>query len=153
MEENLHFSQLLQKLSDHKAEFLIVGGYAVMKYTEPRFTKDLDIWIRNSQRNAERVYSALAEFGAPLRADGLTTKDFTLKDITYQIGRFPLRIDVTTHIDGVAFREAWRRRTPGKMAGVNVYFIGLEDLIRNKEAAGRASDIEHVKELRKRVAK
>jgi predicted nucleotidyltransferase len=151
MEDNPHFTELLQKLNAHKVEFLIVGGYAVVKYTEPRFTKDLDIWIRNTSENAERVYLALAEFGAPLETDGLMARDFATPDLTYQIGRPPLRVDIITRIDGVVFQEAWSRRTPGKMAGVDVYFISLDDLIRNKEASGRASDVEHLKQLRKKT--
>jgi predicted nucleotidyltransferase len=153
MESNPHFRELLQSLSAHKAEFLIVGGYAVMKYTEPRYTKDLDIWIRNSPQNAAKVYAALAEFGAPLAADGLTTKDFSSSSMVYQIGRPPLRIDIITKITGVSFTHAWRRRKRERIAGVNVYFIGLEDLIRNKEASGRQSDAEHLKLLRKKGKK
>ena len=63
------FRELLRTLNENEAEYLIVGGYAVMKYTEPRFTKDLDLWIGNSSENAARVYRALAEFGAPLQKD------------------------------------------------------------------------------------
>lgn len=100
MESNPHFKELLQRLSAHEAEFLIVGGYAVMKYSEPRFTKDLDIWIRNTRENAERVYLALAEFGAPLEADGVIVADFASPDVTYQMGVAPLRVDVLTSIDG-----------------------------------------------------
>jgi predicted nucleotidyltransferase len=151
MENSPHFSELLQALSAHKVEFLIVGGYAVMKYSEPRFTKDLDVWVRNTPENAERVYAALAEFGAPLTADGLTANDFTSDNITYQIGRPPLRVDIMTHIDGVAFADAWERKTNATMAAVGVHFIGLDDLIRNKEACGRSSDVEHLNLLRKQT--
>ncbi len=150
MAGNPHFSELLQKLSAEGVEFLIVGGYAVARYAEPRFTKDLDIWIRNSPENAAKVYAALAEFGAPLKSDGLSAKDFTSDDITYQIGVPPIRIDVMTRIDGVLFGEAWERREEGLMAGIKVHFISRNDLIRKKEASGSASDVEHLKELRKK---
>jgi len=136
MEDNPHFTELLRRLSAHKVEFLIVGGYAVMKYTEPRYTKDLDIWIRNSLENAARVYAALAEFGAPLAADGLTVQDFASYGLVYQIGRPPLRIDIISAISGVSFADAWVRRKRERMAGMSIYFISLEDLIRNKEASG-----------------
>jgi predicted nucleotidyltransferase len=151
MESSPHFSELLQLLNAHEVEFLIVGGYAVMKYSEPRFTKDLDIWVRNTPQNAERVYAALAEFGAPLTADSLTAKDFTSDNITYQIGRPPLRVDIMTRIDGVAFADAWQRKTHSTMATIDVYFVGLDDLIRNKEASGRSSDVEHLKLLHKQT--
>lgn len=153
MEYDQDLTELLQGLKEQKVDFLIVGGYAVMKYTEPRFTKDLDIWIRNTPQNAEKVYRALAEFGAPLEADGLTIHDFASHDITYQIGRPPLRADIITRIDGVVFQEAWARRISGTIAGVEVNFIGLEDLIRNKEASGRSSDADHLKLLRKQTRK
>jgi hypothetical protein len=117
MESNPHFSELLRILSAHKAEFLIVGGYAVMKYTEPRYTKDLDIWIRNSPQNAGRVYAALAEFGAPLAADGLTVQDFASSSMVYQIGRPPLRIDIITKITG-KLERAIRRHGPNSRQAV-----------------------------------
>ena len=150
MAGNPHFSELLQKLYAEGVEFLIVGGYAVARYAEPRFTKDLDIWIRNSLENAAKVYTVLAEFGAPLKSDGLSANDFTSDDLTYQIGVAPIRIDVMTRIDGVAFGEAWERREEGMMAGVKAYFISRNDLIQNKEASGRAGDVEHLKDLRKK---
>ena len=150
MAGNPHFSELLQKLYAENVEFLIVGGYAVMKYAEPRFTKDLDIWIRNSPENATKVYAVLAEFGAPLKSDGLSAKDFTSDDLTYQIGVAPIRIDILTRIDGVSFNEAWERRERDLLAGIPANFISLEDLIRNKAASGRASDVEHLKQLRKK---
>ena len=101
MEGNPHFSELLQKLYAHAVEFLIVGGYAVAKYAEPKFTKDLDIWISNAPKNAVRVYAALAEFGAPLKSDKLNFEDFTSHDITYQIGVAPLACSLTMHGKGV----------------------------------------------------
>lgn len=138
------FKELLRRFNDKKAEYLIVGGYAVMKYTEPRFTKDLDVWIRNSPENAARVYEALAEFGAPLQKDGLVPKDFTSEDMTYQIGVAPVRIDILTHISGVQFTPAWQNRVASTFFEVPVYFISLDDLIINKKAAGRTSDLEQL---------
>ncbi len=64
MAESPDFKELLPAFNEKKAEYLIVGGCAVMKYTEPRFTKDLDVWIRNLVEKAAKVYEALAEFGA-----------------------------------------------------------------------------------------
>ena len=44
MVESRHYKELLLALNEFEVEYLIVGGYAVMKYTEPRYTKDLDVW-------------------------------------------------------------------------------------------------------------
>lgn len=144
MADSPDFKELLHRFNEKKAEYLIVGGYAVMKYTEPRFTKDLDVWIRNSPENAAKVYEALAEFGAPLQKDGLVPEDFTSEDMTYQIGVTPVRIDVLTRISGIQFAQAWTNRVAGTFFGLTVYFISLDDLIINKKAAGRTSDLEQL---------
>ena len=147
------FKELLRAFNEKKAEYLIVGGYAVMKYTEPRFTKDLDLWIRNSPENATKIYQALAEFGAPLRKDGLLPEDFTAEDMTYQIGVAPVRIDILTHISGVQFADAWQNRVASTFFGIPVYFISLDDLIANKKAAGRSSDLDQLELLRRGTRK
>lgn len=138
---------LLRAFNEKQVEYLIVGGYAVMKYTEPRFTKDLDVWIRNSSENASRVYDALAKFGAPLERDGIAPSDFAADDMTYQIGVAPVRVDILTRISGVQFSEAWPNRVPGAFFGLPVQFISLSDLITNKRAAGRGSDLEQLEKL------
>ena len=144
-----HFSELLRAFNERQTEYLIVGGYAVMKYTEPRFTKDLDVWIRNTPENAARVYQALVEFGAPLEKDRLVPADFAANDMTYQIGVAPVRIDILTHISGVSFEDAWARRVPSSLLGTRVHFISLDDLVKNKQAIGRSNDLEQLESIQK----
>lgn len=153
MAESPDFKELLRAFNEKKAEYLIVGGYAVMKYTEPRFTKDLDVWIRNSPENAAKVYDALAEFGAPLQKDGLAPEDFTSEDMTYQIGVAPVRIDVLTRISGIQFAEAWQNRVASIFFGLPVHFISLRDLIVNKKATGRSSDLEQLELFQNKIDK
>lgn len=148
MEPNPHYKELLRTLNEHEVEYLIVGGYAVMKYTEPRYTKDLDVWVRNSLENSARVYHALAAFGAPLKHDGLTPETFTKDSVAYQIGVVPVRIDISTHIDGVEFDAAWGSRVKSTFFDVPVHFISLNNLITNKQAAGRGPDLEDLRHLR-----
>ncbi len=149
MADSPDLKELLRSFNERDAEYLIVGGYAVMKYTEPRFTKDLDLWVGNSPENAARVYRALAEFGAPLQKDGLVPGDFTSEDMTYQIGVAPVRIDILTHISGIQFAQAWQRRVASTFFGLPVYFISLDDLIINKRAAGRTADLEQLESLQR----
>lgn len=144
MAESQNFKELLQLLNDCQVDYLIVGGYAVMRYAEPRFTKDLDIWVGFSPDNSRRVFTALARFGAPLRQDGVTEETFSVAQTVYQIGVPPVRVDILTSIRGCLFEEAWGRRVPGIMYGVPVHFISLADLIANQRAAGRTSDLQHV---------
>jgi len=151
MAENLHYKELLRLLNESEVRYLIVGGYAVMKYTEPRFTKDLDVWIENSAENSTRVFEVLNRFGAPLDSDRITPETFRRRDLTYQIGIAPVRIDILTHITGVEFSAAWRDRVGGSMFGVPVHFISLGQLIANKQASGRSSDVEQLEHIRKKA--
>jgi predicted nucleotidyltransferase len=149
MAENPHYRELLQALNEFQVEYLIVGGYAVMKYTEPRYTKDLDVWVHNSAPNSDRVFRALAKFGAPLSQDGITPESFTKGQIVYQIGVAPVRIDILTRISGVQFSDGWRNRVESTFFGVPVHVIALDDLIMNKQAMGRSADLEHLELIQK----
>jgi predicted nucleotidyltransferase len=146
MAESPHYKELLQLLNEFQVEYLIVGGFAVMKYGEPRYTKDLDIWIHNSRQNSARLVEALTKFGAPLEHDEITVHTFTEAQVVYQIGIAPVRIDILTEITGVEFGDAWRRRVASTFFGVPVNFISLDDLIANKQALGRSSDLKDLKQ-------
>ena len=146
MAENPHYKELLQLLNEFEVEYLIVGGFAVMKYGEPRYTKDLDVWVNNSSQNSDRVVAALKKFGAPLDHDGISAETFTEKQVVYQIGIAPVRIDILTGITGVEFSNAWKKRVASTFFGVPVHFISLDDLTTNKEALGRSSDLKDLKQ-------
>jgi len=109
-----------------------------MKYTEPRFTKDLDLWVAVDRENAESTFSALKEFGAPLA--GLTVDDFAKPGYFYQMGRAPLRVDIMMSIPGVEFEQAWPKRIDFVMGELSIPFISRGDLILSKKAAGRPQD-------------
>ena len=141
------FKDLLNILEKHKVRYLVVGGYAVMKYTEPRFTKDLDLWISTDEENSKAVFSALKEFGAPLK--GLTPHDFTERGYFYQMGNPPFRLDIMMSIPGVEFETAWEHREEVLLEGLTIPFISRADLIRAKDAGGRAQDLLDAENLRK----
>lgn len=145
MAENPHYRDLLQVLNEFEVEYLIVGGFAVMKYGEPRYTKDLDVWVHNSPENSRRVLKALKKFGAPVEHDGVTAETFT-GQVVYQIGIAPIRIDILTEITAVDFPHAWKKRVASTFFGVPVHFISLDDLVTNKRALGRSSDLADVQQ-------
>ena len=88
---------------------------------------------------------ALRNFGAPLEHDGIDAETFTDKQVVYQIGVAPVRIDILTGITGVEFTDAWKKRVAGTFFGVPVHFISLDDLTTNKQALGRSSDLKDLK--------
>lgn len=132
------FKEILSTFNDHAVRYLIVGAYAVMKYSEPRYTKDLDIWVEASEENAKKVFSSLRAFGAPV--GDLTEADFAA-DGFFQMGRPPVRIDILMAIDGVDFADAWPNREAGDFDGVPANFIGAVDLITNKLTSARPQDM------------
>ncbi len=142
---NRDFVEMLAALYAARAEFLVVGAHAVAAHGVPRATGDLDIWVRPSPENAERVFTALKAFGAPLL--DLTREDLSRPGIVFQIGVVPCRIDLLTEITGVDFDQAWQSRLESKIEGINVDFIGRSELIANKRATGRPKDMADVAAL------
>lgn len=138
--------QLLRAFNEHKVEYLIVGGYAVALYAEPRATKDLDLFIRPESANSERVYLALTAYGAPMA--GLAAADFTEPGSIFQIGVAPARVDVLLQIEGVSFDEAWSKRVDIMLEGVSAHVISAQHLIQNKLHSGRARDLADVEAIR-----
>jgi hypothetical protein len=116
----------------------VVGAYAVIYYAEPRYTKDLDIWAEPIMENAQKVWKALARFGAPL--ENVHVEDFCNPELIYQIGVAPNRIDIMMNIPGVTFSSAWDNRTRSTYGGVSINIISLEDLIQAKKTMNREQD-------------
>ena len=145
MATNPDFEDLFRALCDQGAEFIVVGGHAVMFYTEPRFTKDMDIWVRPSMENAGCVYEALVHFGAPM-AD-LEVSDLATEGTIFQLGVAPNRIDIVTRIEAVDFDEAWQNRQQSTYGGVPISLLGYDELLRNKRAVGRLQDQIDVEKL------
>lgn len=141
-----NLKDLLLALNAHAVKYLVVGGYAFGAYSEPRTTKDIDVFIRSDRENAEAVFQALAQYGAPLA--GLAPEDF-MDGTLFQIGNSPERADILQRIDGVSFDEAWEHRVEGCIDGdTPTHVISRDDLIRNKLASGREQDLLDVKVLR-----
>lgn len=132
------FEDLLRCLNDAKARYLIVGAHAVSFYSEPRYTKDMDIWIDPTPENAEKVYKALQKFGAPTK--NLRVEDLTKPNLFYQLGIAPVRIDVIMSIKGVDFSTAWPNRKTTRFGKERVFILGIEDLIKSKKATMRPQD-------------
>ena len=136
------YSELLSILNAHRVKYLIIGAYAVAVHAQPRATKDLDVLVKADRENAEAVFAALAEFGAPLR--GLTPADFEEPGPFFRIGREPVGVDILTAIPGVEFDAAWPRRVEAifdREANLRANFISCEDLLAAKRAAGRPQDL------------
>jgi predicted nucleotidyltransferase len=139
------FNDFLKLCLRNEVRFLVIGGYAVIHHSRPRYTGDLDIWIEATQENAERVVSVLKEFGFP--PDAVCTEMITEKKKIIRMGFEPMRLELFTSIPGVAFSDCYERRELVKIGRMEVPFIGLEDLKINKLASGRPKDLQDIEEL------
>ena len=139
------FNEFVELFVANGVRFLIVGGYALAAHGYPRATDDFDAWVWANSENAEKIVECLAEFG--FGSLNLTTDDFTTLDRVVQLGYPPYRIDIITSISGVEFENAWANRWVIDVDGMQVPFIGRDDLLTNKRATGRPKDLLDVEYL------
>ncbi len=144
---NDDYKDMLQFLADEKAEFLLVGAYAMAAHGYPRATMDIDIWVMPSPENANAVLRALDRFGAPLH--DLTEADLRKDDTIFQIGVAPRRIDIITGASGLDFTTTFAHSRVIDIEGLDVHVPSLDDLIRNKKASGRTKDLADIEALEK----
>jgi len=147
---NQDFLDLLTALVQAGARFLVVGAHAMAVHGVPRATGDLDVWIARDPENADRVLAALARFGAPLEALGVSRDDLLRENEVLQVGLPPRRIDVLTSISGVSFAEAYPDRVRHDVGGLSIPFLGRAALVRNKRASGRTKDLADLEALGER---
>jgi Nucleotidyltransferase of unknown function (DUF6036) len=146
------YKDLLSAFQSHGVKYLVVGGFAVIYHSQPRFTKDMDLFIQADPANAQATYAALAEFGAPLQ--GVRPEDFTDRNSLFRFGREPRAFDILAAIPGVDFDAAWKRRVEiaiDAATGLKVNFISADDLITSKLASARPRDLADADEVRKAI--
>lgn len=136
--------RVLQALNKHGAEFMVVGGFAVVYHGLVRNTRDLDLFVRPTPENARRVIAALNEAG--FSSPDLRIEVFT-EENGISLGEEPVRVDLLSRLPGVQFDEAWSRREVSVFGPEPASYISREDLIRNKRAVGRPRDLDDVAAL------
>lgn len=137
--------EFIALLNSHRVEYLLVGGHAVAFHGWPRFTQDIDFFVRPTLQNGERLVAALADFG--FATPDLKPQLFTEPKRNIQLGRPPHRIDLLTWLSGLDFDSAWSGHEMADMDGLQVPIIGREALIKNKRASGRAKDLLDLEQL------
>lgn len=137
--------EFIESLNANGVRYLVVGGCAVAAHGHPRYTKDLDVWLAVTPENARRVLQTLADFG--FEGAGIGMDDLMTPERVIQLGYPPQRIDLLTSLVGVEFDECYQARVVIKLDGTPVNFIDVDNLIRNKRAAGRYQDLADVENL------
>jgi len=139
------FSELLTLLNDHDVRYLVVGGYAVTYHGYPRTTGDLDLWIEQTETNADRVVDALRAFGFDVPT--LESTLFLEEDRIVRMGHPPLRVEIFPSVSGVDFSPCYDERVIDELGSVEATIIGLECLKKNKRASGRHKDLDDLEHL------
>jgi hypothetical protein len=142
---NQDFKEFIQLLNDNQVKYLVIGGYAVAVHGHPRYTKDIDIWIEISDENAQKLVTALTQFG--FESLGLTSEDFQTPHQIIQLGYPPNRIDLITNPDGIDFQTCYDSKIEVTLNDVPVKFINLDNLKKNKLASGRLQDLADLEKL------
>jgi hypothetical protein len=145
MKLNKDLREFIALLNSTGVKYLVVGGHAVAFHGHPRFTGDIDFYVECSSENANRLASALVQFG--FGGLGLGPEAFLELETVVQLGRPPHRIDLLTSIDGVQFAPAWEARVPGELDGLPVHFLAKQHLLANKRASGRPQDLADLDKL------
>lgn len=145
---NDDWADMLTALLDADARFIVVGAHALALYGVPRGTQDLDVWIEPTPANAERVWQALAAFGAPLDTLEVSRQDLQQPGLVVQVGLPPNRVDLLTSLSGLPdFEAVWKRCAIHPVRSRPVPFLALEDLVANKQATGRRKDLADLEAL------
>ncbi|MDP2037252.1 MAG: hypothetical protein Q8L04_07700 [Ignavibacteria bacterium] len=126
----------------------MVGAFALGFYGSPRNTGDIDIWIRISKENAQRMEKTLIDFG--VGSLGHCEKDFLEEGSVIQIGVPPVRIDILTSISGVTFEDSFKNKEIINLDEIEVSYICKNDFINNKKASGRLKDLADIEAITER---
>ncbi|MGE3063913.1 MAG: nucleotidyltransferase [bacterium] len=142
---NKDLKEFLKSFNEQKVEYMIVGGIAVAYYGYPRYTGDIDVWVKKSQENAKKIISAVNSFG--YSGLDLSVEELTEDNMVFQFGVEPNRIDVITDADGLTYDEAEKNKKKVMIDDVEIFMISLGDLKKNKTASGRHKDLEDLENL------
>jgi len=140
-------SEFIGLLNYHRVEYVLVGGHAVAYHGYPRYTGDIDFFVRPSDTNARLMLLVLQKFG--FTDSGIEIKDLTTAGKVIQLGLPPNRIDIVTGISGVSFDEAAEGCIEVSFDGLSLPLIGRAELIINKRATGRMKDMVDIEMLTK----
>ena len=146
MEIHKDFKELLELLNSHKVDYLVVGSYALAFHGAPRFTGDIDLFVKPDAANAKRILEALGEFGF----GSLNLSETDSQDNVIQLGVPPIRVDIMTSLTGVSWEKAYTGKVQGDCDKIPVYFIGRQELITNKATLGRQKDLADIEALDKK---
>ena len=132
-------------LNEENVEYVVLGGHAVIAHGYLRTTGDVDIFVRPSGENAQRLLTVMERYG--YTNGEFEHDDFTRVPSYLSFSRYDSTIDLMTFTPGVTFDECYQNRLVLEINEVMISFINLRELIRNKQAVGRPQDLLDIENL------
>src|SRR6056297_1778397 len=145
MEKQEDFEELFELLNRHNVKYIIVEGYALAFHDAPRYTGDIDVFVKPDQENARNIMHALDDFG--FGDLDVSEKDFSAPDMVIQLGVPPVRVDFITSLSGLDWEAAEAGVVSGSCGQEMVNFLGRTEFLRNKRAIGRYKDLADLEAL------
>ena len=137
------FKDFIQCLNANKVKYLLVGGWAVGMYGQPRATKDIDFLVAVDDENLNNLQKAFQTFGSP----PINIEHFREKGNVIRIGESPVQIEIINKADGIDIDDCFSRKKTIRIEGIKIYLISKDDLITNKKASGRYGDLADLENL------
>jgi hypothetical protein len=137
------FKKFINLLNSNDVKYLLLGGWAVGYYSNPRATKDIDFLVFIDNSNLKKLEKVFYDFKSPpIDIEILKEKKGYLF-----IGSPPLRIKVISNADGINIKDCYRRKNIIEIDDVKINIISKEDLIINKKSTNRLKDLSDAEAL------
>ena len=136
LDEN--FKEFIRLLNANDVKYLVIGGFAVAYHGYPRYTKDIDFWIWANPDNADKLLQTVHDFG--FGTLGLQKEDLLNETNVIQLGYEPNRIDLIMGLEDMDFETCFAQRQDAEFENLPIYFLNLDDLVKNKLSTGRLKD-------------
>ncbi len=144
---NEDFQDFIKAFNEAKVDYILVGGYSVILHGHNRSTGDMDIWVRKSEDNYQKIKTAFNIFRMPM-FDMTPDRFMSSKNDVFTFGRSPVAIDLITELKGLSFNDAFNNSTLVQVENIKVRLIQLNDLINAKKASARPRDIDDIDHLK-----
>jgi len=142
--------KLWEKLAQYEVQYIMIGGFATNLHGYNRITADLDIWIKDTPLNRQRLRKTLTELELG-DFESIETMEF-IPGWTSILLTSGFELDIMTSIKGFpqsTFDECYKIAPTAVLYNIPVRFLSLDKLIEAKKAAGREKDIIDINELKK----
>lgn len=124
----------LRLIIKHEVDFVLIGGYAVILHGGDRTTSDIDLLIKPTKENGQKILNAFKEGNFDMGT--IELEEFET-ELFLSFGFEPEAIDIMTFTKGITYDEVDKNASLIEIDGCRIKMIDIRDLIKNKESLDR----------------